>query len=372
MLILLPILILVAICLVIVITNCLFWPRVQTTTTEYIGIVSVLIPARNEEQNIAACLERVVAQGAVVGEILVYDDFSSDNTCQIIQSYTARYSQIATVDAVVLPVDWCGKNFACARLARAAQCEWLLFLDADSRLAPDAINRIVTEAKARQVTFLSCWPKFEMQTSAEKILMPFLNFVVFSIYPSVLSLLKWPGLQFDPKLGLAHGACMLFERESYVSFGGHEQVKDQIFEDTRIAQLWRASRRKGVCLDGQHIISLRMYSSFKEIWLGFQKNFFPGFAKEYNFWIFLGGHFIGFLLPFFIILVYPAPLIIWCCVMVLLIRAILLLQFKQSALSLVFHPLGELVLILLGLSSWWRCKTGRGVIWKGREYQKSV
>jgi cellulose synthase/poly-beta-1,6-N-acetylglucosamine synthase-like glycosyltransferase len=257
-------------------------------------------------------------------------------------------------------------------MAKAAQGEWLLFLDADSRLAPNAINRMIAEAKMRKTTFLSCWPKIETQSLSEKLLMPFLNFVVFSLYPGMLSLITCPQFECNPKLGLAHGACMLFARDSYVSFGGHEKVKDQIFEDTRIAQLWRASKRKGICLDGQQIVSLRMYSSFNEIWRGFQKNFFPAFAKERNYWVFMLWHFTGYLLPFLIIIVYPTSLLIYIILTVLLTRLTLLYRFKQSLLSILFHPVGELILILLGLSSWWRCKQGKGVVWKGREYHKRV
>ena len=358
--------------LVITITNSLFWPQVNDSTYEGVGEVSVLIPARNEEKNIAACLETVVRQGAVVAEILVYDDFSIDNTSQIVKEYTVQCPKITLIDAIALPIGWCGKNFACSRLASVARGKWLLFLDADSRLAPNAINRMLAEAQTRQVTFLSCWPKIEMQSLSEKILMPLLNFVVFSIYPSILSLISHRQFLYNPKLGLAHGACMFFERDSYVSFGGHDKVKDQIFEDTRIAQLWRASGRKGICLDGQNIISLRMYTSFKEIWLGFQKNIFPAFTKEYNFWVFILLHFFGYLSPFIGILLFPGLLSYYICIVVILIRAALLLRFRQSFLSLLTHPVGEIVLLLLGLSSWWCCKIGKGVVWKGREYQKNA
>lgn len=360
------------ICFIIVISNCLFWPQVRDSVIGYPGLVSVLIPARNEEKNIAACLESVSNQGAVVKEILVYDDFSTDNTNRIVKKYAAKNSRVALVDAVSLPIGWCGKNFACAQLAKSAQGEWLLFLDADSRLASNAINRMLAEVKKRQVTFLSCWPKFETKTLSEIILMPLLNFVVFNIYPGILSLIKRPELQYNPKLGLAHGACMLFERDSYLSFGGHETVRAQIFEDTRIAQLWRSAGRKGICLDGRSIIFLRMYSSFTEIWYGFQKNFFPGFAKEYNFWIFLSVHFVSFFFPFVMAIIYPSLWILVCCAIIILMRMLLLLRFNQSLLSALFHPMAEVVLILLGLSSWWRCKTGRGVVWKGRKYWKSL
>ncbi|HEX4945721.1 MAG TPA: glycosyltransferase family 2 protein [Blastocatellia bacterium] len=360
------------ICFVVTGANYLFWPRIREEYSDYPGGVSVLIPARNEEQNLSACLEQIIKQGSVIAEVLVYDDYSVDNTPYIIQSYASQHAFIKLVPPVPLRPNWCGKPFACAQLAAAASGEWLLFLDADARLRPNAIRRMLTEAQARQVTFLSCWPGFEMKTWAEKILMPLLNFVVFSLYPAPLSLSRRAEFQQNPNIGLAHGACLLFERKSYEEFGGHEQVKDQIFEDTRLAQLWRASRRVGICLDGQDIVTVRMYLSFREIWFGFQKNFFPAFQKESIFWLFLLLHGGVFLTPFLLALTTQAPLLLMTCVLVLLARLLLVLRFKHSLLSVIFHPLGEVILLLLGLSSWWRCKMGRGVAWKGRTYQKSA
>ncbi len=360
------------ICLAITTGNCLFWPRVGKSDLHSLDSVSVLIPARNEANNLPACLETVLEQGSVIGEILIYDDHSADNTPQIIKAYCEQSRKVKLVPAVSLPSDWSGKNFACAQLAKAAKREWVLFLDADARLTANAVNRMLSEVQIRQVTFLSCWPKLEMYTLAEKLLMPLLNFVVFSMYPGWLALIKRPEFACNPGLGLAHGACMLFERKSYEQFGGHGQVKDEIFEDTRIAQRWRADGKAGACLDGQDIIYLRMYSSFREIWSGFQKNFFPAFSHEYNFWLFLSLHSLIFLYPFIYLLFYKSWLPLIVSLLVLLTRLMLVIRFRHSLLSVLFHPLGEFILILLGLSSWWRCKTGRGVVWKGRTYQKSA
>lgn len=358
--------------LTITVVNCVAWPRVTAQYSEDIAQVSVLIPARNEEFNIAACLDTVLEQGQVVDEIFVYDDNSTDRTSQIVLEYSKQHSNIQLLTATSLPDGWCGKNFACAQLAKEAQAKWLLFIDADARLSVNAIKRMLADAVARDVTFLSCWPKFQMISLAEKILMPFLNFVVFSIYPSFLSRIKRPEFQYNPKLGLAHGACMLFDRSSYDEFGGHEKVKDQIFEDTRFAQLWRSSSRNGICLDGQDVISLRMYSGFAEIWRGFQKNFFPAFRHECNFWLFLFFHFATFLFPIVLLTNVQSSRVFIACLNIFLIRLSLAIRFQHPLISVLLHPFGEILLIILGLSSWWRCKLGKGVVWKGREYQSLI
>jgi chlorobactene glucosyltransferase len=194
-----------------------------------------------------------------------------------------------------------------------------------------------------------------------------LNFVVFSIFPAPFSLLfHWPSL------AIAHGACLAFSRRSYFEIGGHAAVRDQIFEDVRLAQLWRAKKARGLCLDGQEVVRVRMYASFAEIWRGFQKNFFPAFRYEINFWLFLLFHFTVFFGPVLLVVLAPTT---WAWIAlgcVILLRLLLAQYFGHPLWSALVHPVSEPILLLLGLSSWWRCKSGRGVTWKGREYHKTA
>ena len=347
-------------------SNALFWPRVRQAQPIRPAHVSVLIPARNEEANLPACLTAVLQQGETVGEILLYNDHSSDATEAVISDFAQRDARIRAVEPQPLPGGWCGKNFACAQLAQAARGRWLLFLDADTRLIARAVERMVTEAEARELTLLSCWPGFELVGFWEKVLMPLLNTVVFSLFPGMLSLTR-P----DPSLGLAHGACLLFERATYHKLGGHAAVKDQIFEDTRLAQLWRARGERSLCLDGQEIVRVRMYDSFSGIWLGFQKNFYPAFKRASGFWGFLLLHATVYLAPFYLALFTQRLVFVVAASLILLLRLSLALRFKQPAWSTLLHPLTEMLLIVLGLTSWWRCKSGRGVTWKGRAYHKA-
>lgn len=360
------VLLLVAVC------NAMAWPAVRRAASARERVVSVLIPARNEQDNLRQCLDAIQQQGRVIAEILIYNDHSTDHTQDIIDEYAARDQRIRRISALPLSPGWYGKNFACAQLAQAAAGEWILFLDADARLTEQAIARMLAEAEARELTFLSCWPGLVMNTLAERLLMPLLNFAVFSIYPAPLAVTR-----NDPSLGLAHGACMLFHRKSYEEFGGHAVVRNQIFEDTRLAQLWRDSGRRGLGLDGQDVVRVRMYSSFAEIWQGFQKNFFPAFERRVSYWGFLLMHAVLFLLPFLLLPVIAAGFlhsrsVIAAVIIVWLMRAILAWRFHHSFLSVLLHPFGEAVLILIGLISWWKCRSGRGVIWKGRQYHPAV
>ena len=324
-----------------------FGPRVGRRQAE--GSLAILIPARNEEANLPTCLASAAIQHAA--EILVYDDHSTDRTASIVTS--SRDSRVRLIQPAPLPAGWFGKSFACAQLAAAATSEWLLFLDADARLEPHACARMLAETKTRELTLLSCWPAFEAGTFWEAVLMPMLNWVVFSIFPGPLSLVRG-----DRSLALAHGACILVRRDVYERLGGHGSVRREIFEDTRLAQLWREHGERSLCLDGQTVVKVRMYSGLHEIWRGFQKNFFLAFRQQHNFWIFLALHFTVFLLPFL--------LGDWrACCAVLLARALLLIRFRQALWSVIFHPFSELFLIALGISAW---RKRARVEWKGRQY----
>jgi glycosyltransferase involved in cell wall biosynthesis len=338
----------------VALANALFWPRLRAARQLADGGLSVLVPARNEEGNLGACLASILGQGSTVNEVLVYDDHSTDLTGAIAAS--TGDSRVRVLAPVPLPAGWFGKTFACAQLSAASRNRWLLFLDADARLEPDACARMLSEVQRRNLTFLSCWPKVEMFSWAEKLLMPMLNFVVFSIFPAPLSLFR-----SEPSLGLAHGACMLVERSAYARVGGHTAVRGEIFEDTRMAQIWRKADERGLCLDGAGVVRVRMYSTAQEIWAGFSKNFYLAFRHPVNFWLFLLLHFSVFVLPF-LGWSWRAAAVVW------LTRAVLALRFGQGWWSVLAHPFAEVVVIAMGVESWRLSRSREGVSWKGRRY----
>lgn len=350
--------------------NALAWPRVGdagVVSRPDGASVSVLIPARDEESNIARCLDAALAQGPSVLEILVYDDHSRDRTAEIVEAYAWRDWRVRLVAPSELPEGWCGKTFACARLAAEARGRWLLFLDADAQLKRNAAALIVGEALARGVTLLSCWPRLVTRGFWEGALMPLLNFVVFTLYPAPLA-----HRRDDSSLGLAHGSCLLARRDAYEAVGGHGAVRGELFEDVRLARAWRERGQRGLCLDGRRVVAVRMYKSLSEIWGGFRKNFFPAFRTARAFGAFMALHLLVFLLPFAL-----APLALrwawaWPFVAsagcVLAARVALALRFGHPWWSAALHPLGEAVLVALGLASWLSCRSGRGVEWKGRRY----
>lgn len=371
------------------VVNALVWPRLRPARAEtspgaLAGDVSVLIPARDEESNLPGCLAAALAEPAdpadpadpaapaasAVAEVLVYDDRSTDGTARVVEDAAARDPRVRLVSGGPLPAGWCGKPHALARLADEARGEWLLFLDADARLRPGAPAALVAEAVRRDVDLLAPWPGLVLVSPAEKLLMPLLHFVVLTLYPTWFQTLR-----DDPALGLAHGATILLEAESYRRMGGHGAVRDEIFEDTALARAARQAGLSTVCLDGQGLVRVRMYGSFGEIWAGFRKNFFPGFRRAPSFWAFLALRAGTGLLPFVVfplaaagaVATDPRP---WglACLGTWTARGALALRFGQPLWSALAHPLAEGVLVALGWSSWRAVASGRGVSWKGRTY----
>ena len=369
-----------AIVLMLVIGNVLVWAKVGAGSLLDLQPVSVLIPARDEEANIAACLDSVLRRDKLgedaVAEVLVYDDHSTDATAELVRQFARRDARVRLLEAAPLPEGWCGKNFACWQLAQAARGTWLLFLDADARLCPPvpeagqggAMARMQAEARRRRLTFLSCWPRLAMTSFWEKLLMPMLNVVVFSLFPALVSTSQ------QVSLAIAHGACILAHRETYFKIGGHKSVRNEIFEDVRLAQLWRRRGERGLCLDGRDVVWVRMYSSFGEIWGGFQKNFFPAFRHPINFWLFLLFRFVVFLGPFLLLpfaafgLIDARPVLLVAPV-VLVIRLAVAVRFGHPLWAVALHPAAEAILLTLGVSSWRRCRRRAGVVWKGRLYR---
>lgn len=341
--------------LALVAANVILWPRVKPGERTFAD-VSVLIPARNEALNLPACLQSVLQQ-AGLREVIVYDDHSVDGTASVVLAFARRDPRVRLLAPQPLPPGWCGKTFACQTLAEAASAEWLLFLDADAVLAQGALQAAVAEARRRNLSLLSCWPDLRMEGFWEKLLMPLLNFVVLTLFPAPLSALR-PN---DSSLGLAHGAFMLARRDAYLRVGGHAAVRGELFEDTLLARLWRRRGERSECLDGSLVVKTRMYGSLRQIWRGFEKNFFPAFRSPLSFWFFLVFHVFAFLVPF----------LLGCRIAaanVLAMRLLLAVRFAHPLWSVLLHPVAEALAIAIGLSSWWRYRHG-GVEWKGRRYQ---
>lgn len=224
--------------------------------------MSVIIPARNEEACLGACLESLVSQDAVRSEIILVDDASTDRTREIARSFPS----VCLVDAGPQPPGWTGKNNAMAAGAKAARGEWLLFTDADTVHKPGSLAQALAEARQRGIALLSYSPEQEVHTVWERAIMP----VIFG----ELAATYQPSRVSDPRshAAAANGQYILISREVYDPVGGHAAVHSSLLEDVELARVVKASGNKIFFRYGADAVRTRMYRSFAQLREGWTKN----------------------------------------------------------------------------------------------------
>jgi glycosyltransferase involved in cell wall biosynthesis len=226
--------------------------------------VSVIVPARNEEENLTTCLESLVSQTGVAFEIIVVDDHSTDRTREIALSFANR--GVRVIEAPTLPEGWTGKNNALTVGARAAQGEWLLFTDADTVHLPGSLARALAEAREHNADMLSYSP--------EQIAVTFWEMAVLPVVFAELALKYAPSKVRDPQspIAAANGQYILITREAYDAVGGHATVASEILEDVALARAIKHSGRKIFFRYGADVVRTRMYRNFAQLREGWTKN----------------------------------------------------------------------------------------------------
>ena len=225
-------------------------------------MVSVIVPARNEEASLGACLESLVAQTSIRFEIIVVDDGSTDRTREIAQSFAG----VRVIEPAPLPSGWSGKNNALTAGAHEAHGDWLLFTDADTVHHPGSLARSLAEAQQRGAALLSYSPEQEVHDLAERAVMPVIFAEFASTYP--------PSRVSDPgsPAAAANGQYLLISREAYDAVGGHAAVATDLLEDVALARAVKLSGRKIFFRYGGDAVRTRMYRNFTQLREGWTKN----------------------------------------------------------------------------------------------------
>jgi chlorobactene glucosyltransferase len=327
-------------------------------------MVSVLIPARNEEVNIGACLKGLLQQDYSNFEILVLDDESTDQTARIVEEYMRSYPKIHFHQGKPLPNGWTGKNWACHQLSQLAQGDILIFTDADNTFGEKAVSRTVGWMQTYQTGLLSAFPQQITGTFFEKLIVPAIDLLLYT------SLVLW--LTYYSRyssLAAANGQWIAFTRENYAKTGGHREVRQKIVEDVELSRL---AKKKGISiltLAGTGLIFGRMYRSAGEVWKGFSKNLFGLVSNQtIPFFLILIGLSFTYILPYLLIF-SSAPVIfpVSAVILNILLRLLLAVRYKHSVLiSISLHPISVLLIILIGLNSFYHTKLG-SITWKDRE-----
>jgi chlorobactene glucosyltransferase len=247
--------------------------RVPVSTSDPHGIapkVAVIVPARDEAANIGPCIESLSAQEYPLDRLrlIVVDDDSTDETSAIVVALAKRDDRITLLRTPPLPPGWKGKVHACCTgvAAAPADAEWLCFLDADMQAAPSAIASAVQMASDRKLDLLTLAPRHELGSFAERLMLP-CGLYLLGFYQD-LERIQAP----ESDEVVATGQFMLLRRSAYDAIGGHAPVRNEICEDVELALLMKRRGYRVLLMDGNLLLSTRMYTGWSTLWPGFAKN----------------------------------------------------------------------------------------------------
>ncbi|MFO8233896.1 MAG: glycosyltransferase family 2 protein [Bacteroidales bacterium] len=321
--------------------------------------VSVLIPARNEADNLVVLLKQLIQQTYSNLEILVYDDYSTDNTPDVIRNFSEQDQRIKLIQPKPLPGEWLGKNFACHQLAGKARGAFFLFLDADVKLSSSLVGNALNYIKEKKLDLLSIFPSQEMKTWGEWITVPLMNWILLSLLP--LALVR---KSKRPSLAAANGQFMMFNAANYRQNIWHEQVKGNLVEDIVIIRRMKQMGYTTATLLGNNDVVCRMYKSFHEAIRGFSKNVIEFFGGQSIVAILFALLVISsFAMPFVISL----KLFVIYVLMVTLMRIMISFAAGQSVTkNLLLHIPQMIAFVWLVIRGCYVRISGR-YTWKGRQ-----
>jgi chlorobactene glucosyltransferase len=234
--------------------------------------VSILVPARNEEKNIEKCLRSLLAQDYPFFEIIVLDDQSTDNTPIILQQLAGFLPKLKVIPGSPSPAGQPGKNWACVQLVKMAQGGLLFFTDADTVHQPRSLRSIVTAMLGEQADLMTGFPRQEMQSWGERLLVPFFSWANLCFNP------LWLAYRLRlPLLSNGVGQMMLFQRDAYHAIGGHAGVGASIVDDLTLARKIKAGGLSWRVVNITDLVTTRMYFSSRAAIDGFKKNYFAAF-----------------------------------------------------------------------------------------------
>lgn len=331
---------------------------------------SVLIPARNEEANIAGALYTILRCEDIDLEVIVLDDGSTDRTAEIVRGFSSD-SRVRLESAAPLPPGWCGKNFTCHQLAALARHPLLVFMDADVRISrPDSLSRLACFIEQSGAALASGVPREETRGLMEKLIIPLIHFVLLGFLP-----LRRMRASTDPRFAAACGQILAVRRDAYESAGGHAAIAGRIHDAVALTRTLRAHGFPTDLFDATDTFHCRMYERAADVWHGFAKNAHEGLGSRRLIvpatLLLLGGQ----VLPLALLVAAPSPLALTFAALgtaaAFVPRIIAAGRFRQSILGALLHPLGICALLAIQWLAFFRSLRKRPVTWKGRSYAPS-
>jgi len=338
-------------------------PKLTRVSRQYHDLVSILIPARNEEENILTLLESIHLQDYREYEVIVYDDQSTDNTNGIVAKFAEKHPRFRVVKGTYLPEGWTGKNHACFQLAKQAKGHYFLFLDADTCINKNLINSAVHRMYLNKLALLSLFVNQRMETIGEKLTVPLLHYLLLNMLP-----LRFLNLLKGPAGAVACGQFMLFDGLVYRQNEWHQMVKNKVVEDAEIMKIIKTEAYYGEVLLANQMMQCRMYRNLTDAVNGFSKNVLalfnysiPGMLTFIT--VFFGGPMLIFMTLNFNLIFFTGGLIILSRLMVSLTAG------QNVFYNIILHPFQIIMLVLIGFLSIQKHLTKTN-IWKGRSVEE--
>lgn len=335
--------------------------------------LSIVVPARNEERNIARCVRSLLATAHPNFEVIAVDDQSTDATRRILGEIAAGDRRLRVIAGEPLPEGWIGKPWALWQGAGRARGEWLLFTDADTEHEAAAAGSAQQCALENGYEVVSLLTDQETISLAERLFLPTILFVIMLGIGAVDDV-------NDPRkrdVAIFNGQYILCSRRAYEGIGGHQAVRGEIAEDLELARRFKRDGRFRIFLAGAAgLVRTRMYASFTEIWQGFVKNFAVG-ARGRPFDAIAGTLLLAGVSPL-------TPLaMLWLLLERQWLGAVILGLFEAAVIVIaeigmrrsrfrpgsgLALPLGLALTLAIFATSVYRSYVGGGVEWRGRRY----
>lgn len=366
--------------LALVAINAMVWTRgrpLAAAEAAAPGGVSVLIPARDEVDNIERCVRAAAAVRGPVTEIIVYDDGSTDGTGDVLARLSAELPRLTVVRGDGLPPGWVGKPHALHRLSHAAGSDVLLYIDADVALRPDGVLRMLSLLGAPDqvpggldAAVVTAVPRQHTGSFAERVMLPLLH----------LSYIAWLPMPLvhrtrDPRVLAANGQLLLVRRTALEAIGGWQRVRTELVDDMAVCRAIKRGGGRVVFADGDEMADCRMYSDAASLRCGFAKNFYEGIGGRPTAMVLVMAlHLLLFVAPFIALPIAAAlgatGLAAAAAVGVvanLLLRLIMAVRYHQSPVGVLLHPVAVLLMMGILFESFRWSRRG-DIRWRGRSY----
>lgn len=334
-------------------------------------LVSILIPARNEQPGITKCLEAMSLQDYEKLEILILDDQSTDNTPALIERVIESDPRMRMIRGTTPPKGWVGKNWACEQLYKEAKGRFLLFIDADTVLSRQTVSSAVYESRKADIDLLTIMPRRLTNCMTERIIYPLLDWILFCWMP-----MKAVHNKRIPYPSPTFGQFMLFKRKAYELVGRHAMTSSNPLDDFNLGRMAKKHGLKWMLFEGANSVEVLAYDGNLEAFKGISRSVFPAINYRVSIFLLFSANLLalGFL-PLITLANGAVSDIEQTHLTLISIMSLSLVsfswliackKFKRNALTLLLYPLAIIVLLAMASHSFITYVT-RKTSWKDRK-----